>query len=240
MFENFVLKRSGSSKNIFILVSLLFFTVSIFGFFILALYVASHPTLSFDNQVLKNIQSLDSPLVATLLKFVSLFGEVYFAPVTLAVVMVVLFFKGLRKEAILAPVVLVGSFFTYVSKDLIGRPRPDQFSLNLGYSTPSDYSFPSGHVVYYTLLFGMIAFLALASPKLGRKSRILFLSVSALLIVLVGISRVYLGVHWPSDVVGGYLLGFALLEIVVLAYLKFVYLPQVWDKQNQPDNNREF
>jgi len=237
MFENFILKHGHRNKSLLIFLSLAIFALLVSGFLFLFLSVAYKPTFKFDFLVLRNVQGISAPFLPEFMKIVSLFGEVYFAPITLALVVVLLFLKGFRKEAFIAPIILIGSLFTYYSKDLVARPRPTSLSLDFGYSVPTDSSFPSGHVVFYTLLFGLLAFLAVSLPNLSRIWRLILFCVSIFLVIFVGISRVYLGAHWPSDVIGGYLIGFALLEMLILAYLKFVYLPKVRNKQNYPDSD---
>src|SRR3989344_477221 len=237
MFENFILEHGHKSKGLMIFFALLTFVLLISGFLFLFLSVAYNPTFKFDFLVLRNVQGISAPFLPEFMKLVSLFGEVYFAPITLALIAVLLFLKGFRKEALITPIILIGSLFTYYSKDLVARPRPTSLSLDFGYSIPTDPGFPSGHVVFYTLLFGLLAFLAISLPNLNKIWRLILFWVSIFLIIFVGISRIYLGAHWPSDVIGGYLIGLALLEILILSYLKFVYLPQVRNKQNYPDSD---
>jgi undecaprenyl-diphosphatase len=82
----------------------------------------------------------------------------------------------------------------------------------------SSYSFPSGHVMFYLGFFGFIWFLAftLLKPSLKRSLLLVFFGI---LIVLIGVSRVYLGEHWPSDVLGSYLLGSLTLAALIQFYL---------------------
>jgi membrane-associated phospholipid phosphatase len=94
-------------------------------------------------------------------------------------------------------------------KLLVGRPRPTDERLRV-YAALQDQSFPSGHVVFYTSLFGFAIFLV--HTHLPRSpARALLVAALALPIALVGLSRVYLGHHWPSDVLGGYALAAAML-----------------------------
>jgi undecaprenyl-diphosphatase len=95
----------------------------------------------------------------------------------------------------------------------VGRPRPEYFLVD---SVPATLSFPSGHALFAVIFGGLLIFLVgeLVQPRLLRWG----LQAGLVLLVLaVGASRVYLGFHWPSDVVGGYLFGaVALLELVWL------------------------
>ena len=85
-------------------------------------------------------------------------------------------------------------------KDLIQHARPEPF---FG-KEPSSYSFPSGHALYSLCFYGMIAGV-LAAHALEPAARIGIWGAAALLIAGIGLSRVYLGVHYPSDVIAGYL-----------------------------------
>jgi undecaprenyl-diphosphatase len=82
------------------------------------------------------------------------------------------------------------------------RMRPDPF---IG-SKPSSYSFPSGHALVSFCFYGLIGgILSLRSDQ--RWKRVLIWTLASLLVGLIGLSRIYLGVHWPSDVLAGYAAG---------------------------------
>ena len=109
----------------------------------------------------------------------------------------------------------LGSWLLYSSLKLIfQRPRPD-----LPHLVPAGgYSFPSGHATATAALFFTLA-LVYCRHSGSRSGRVLVLSIAALLALLVGISRVYLGVHYPSDVVAGWAAG-GLLAIVIAMLLR--------------------
>jgi undecaprenyl-diphosphatase len=103
-------------------------------------------------------------------------------------------------------------------KEFYARPRPQAF---FDYTLPSSFSFPSGHALGSFCFYGIVAWL-LAS-KLKCPAGAWSIRISAIfLIFLIGFSRVYLGVHYPTDVLAGYLTGFVWTATVIsnAAFLK--------------------
>jgi membrane-associated phospholipid phosphatase len=107
---------------------------------------------------------------------------------------------------------------TSVLKVLVARPRPPHFSLNPADMFPlvNQYSFPSGHVLFFVVFFGFIAYLAWLLQD-GRV-RIPVIAACGGLILLIGLSRVYLGAHWASDVLGSYIIGALWLFVLIFLY----------------------
>ena len=127
-----------------------------------------------------------------------------------AIAMFVVLWRAHRRGAALfiAGTLAVAAFSTAVLKDLIVRPRPPAALAAL--PIPSTSSFPSGHTVTGLVLYGGLAVVLLMEFGTTRR----YLTAAAVLAVfsaLIGVSRVYLGVHWPTDVIGGWLLGGAWL-----------------------------
>lgn len=120
-----------------------------------------------------------------------------------------------------------GRFLGAELKAIFGRPRPraidwDLAVLGRAIEFPASPSFPSGHAVTSVVVFGTLALLIVRLEPTLRIRRIT-LAVSAGLILLIGLSRIYLGVHYPSDVVAGYLVGlvwvlFAAFALEVIRY----------------------
>jgi undecaprenyl-diphosphatase len=100
-----------------------------------------------------------------------------------------------------------GDLFNRLLKEVFGRPRPELFVLETPYARPVSASFPSGHATASMVLYLVLAYLLV---RLGGKGvfRWVVIAVSGVLIVLIGVSRMYLGVHYPSDVLAGYVFGF--------------------------------
>jgi undecaprenyl-diphosphatase len=106
--------------------------------------------------------------------------------------------------------ILGGLVIEYVLKTTVHRSRP-QYSA--AYLHGHSYSFPSGHTMESTICYLLLAFLIWSNPLTGTGTRRTAWTLSALLIIAVGFSRLYLGVHYPSDVLGGFLAGVGWLAI---------------------------
>ena len=139
-----------------------------------------------------------------------------FSVLTLVVVVAVAILVLHRRRfqaAIFLAAVLIGQALAEVTKHLVGRGRPDLVPhLDQVYSS----SFPSGHsamspIVYFTLA-GI-----LAAGETNRGAKVLLLGVAAALVLAIGASRVYLGVHWPTDVLAGWAMGTAVALLATLA-----------------------
>jgi undecaprenyl-diphosphatase len=118
------------------------------------------------------------------------------------------------EQAALVLLASAGGLLAELVKNLVDRPRPTPEFAHI-YQQLLTYSFPSGHVTGYTVLFGCLFYLAYAYMPRRSPLRWLVLAVCALFIVLVGPSRIYMGQHWASDVLAGYALGFAYLLLVI-------------------------
>ena len=179
---------------------------AIAAFGVLTFMVKTTPLWTLDIQITHAVQSIKSPVFATLMNLISWPG---FSPQSfiIPVLTVVLIFSfGLHWEALATSVAgLVPPLVNVLVKSLIRRPRPT-IDLVQVLKTLDSYSFPSGHVMFYVGFFGFLWFLAytLLKRSIWRTLLLIFFGT---LIALVGISRIYLGEHWPSDVLGAYLLG---------------------------------
>ena len=138
-------------------------------------------------------------------------------------VAVVLWLLGRRRQALLLGLGLVVlPFLQHGLKELVDRPRPteDLVDLRAGFSSPS---FPSGHVMSPALLYG---FLLYVSPRLAvpQALRAALVGWCAFMLAIAGPAQVYVGVHWASDVVGGYAWAAVLL-------LPLVYADQIMSRR---------
>lgn len=129
-----------------------------------------------------------------------------------------------RLASLLLLVGLIAVQFNTAVKALVDRPRPDPGLVQVYANAGGEYGFPSGDVQLFTVFFGFFFFLIPRLVSSRRASGVLQGCCLALL-VLVGPERVALGVHWPSDVLGGYLLGGFILWALLVLYQRFSPLP---------------
>ncbi len=176
------------------------------AFALLTVLAKSTPFFPIDLQITRGIQMIGNPIFATFMSAISWPGFPPEAFVIPAFIAAFIWALGLHWEAIAALIAAISStVIGGIVKDIIQRPRPAANLVHV-FRILNSYSFPSGHVLFYVTFFGFLFFLAFAllKPSLQRTALLVFLGA---LILLVGMSRIYLGQHWASDVLGAYLLG---------------------------------
>ena len=186
-------------------------------FVVLAFAAKTVAYFTFDVTITHEVQEIQSGVFAALMHGLSWLG---FAPQGLILsVLIILFLwiSGLKWETVVITLSLIGSTALGLGlKYLVVRPRPSADLVNV-FAQLTDYSFPSGHVLYFTTFFGFLLFLAytLLKPAWWRT---LLLVILALMVALIGVSRIYEGQHWASDVLAAYLLGSVWLSGSILIY----------------------
>ena len=187
------------------------------AFAVLTFLVKTMPSFPVDLQITRGIQQINIPLFYELMVTLSWPG---FGPqsviITVLIVLMIYGF-GLHWEAVMALIAAVFSTTVNVLvKDLIQRPRPTAAMVHV-LDTINSFSFPSGHVMFYLGFFGFLWFLAFSLLKPSLKRGLLLVFFGGL-VILIGISRIYVGEHWASDVLGSYLLGTLTLVAVIQFY----------------------
>jgi len=187
------------------------------AFGILTFLIVTMPSFSVDLRITSGLQSITNPIFAGLMTVISWVGYSPQSFILSAVIVIFLFIFGYYWEGTVSlAVAAIVPILNLLAKTLIHRARPSGDLVNV-VNQLSGYSFPSGHVMFYTGFLGFICFLTYILIK-PSWIRTLLLAAFGSHVFLVGISRIYLGNHWASDVFGAYLLGGACLIGSILFY----------------------
>jgi membrane-associated phospholipid phosphatase len=162
-----------------------------------------HTMGMFDNILIWLVRYFANPTLDSMMIFISNlgYGSIY-GFIVVAAFTILVMYKRWLEFAGLAICFSGGAILNYILKNLFERARPDAFRI----VAASGYSFPSGHAMVSIYSYGMLAFLIARNIKSWRW-RYVLAAITILFIVAMGISRIYLGVHYPSDVIAGYTAG---------------------------------
>ncbi|HEX6551744.1 MAG TPA: phosphatase PAP2 family protein [Ktedonobacteraceae bacterium] len=180
-----------------------------------------------DMAITKILQKRKNPLVR---KFMLGISEIGFPKLSipLSIGFAAIFWAlRFRLEALFILLTSSSHLLNALVKRLIKRPRPTNELVRV-VRVINEPSFPSGHVMHYINLFGLLSYLLATNWRSGRLRNIL-IAICIALIAFVGPSRVYLGAHWPSDVMAGYLYGGLWFGGIMALYLRvksWIHPPQ--------------
>jgi membrane-associated phospholipid phosphatase len=183
-----------------IVISLAVSILCLFLFAWLGSEMRAGDTLRFDETIRSWVHGFASPGMTRVMTFVSLLG---YNILIVELVIAFIVFARLRwkRAALWLAIAMIGSLLLDLAlKYAYHRARPTAY---FGVA-PSSYSFPSGHALCSLCFYGVLAGLLSARIK-SLTWRIVVWTVAAILIIAIGLSRIYLGVHYPSDVLAGYL-----------------------------------
>lgn len=162
--------------------------------------------LSMDTWAKKGLEHLASPFSDRFFTVVTNLGSPTALILFTFLVSLLLIYSRKRLEGIiLAATMLTGWGLMDEIKTLVGRSRPAGEHLTYA----SGYSFPSGHSMLSLVFYGFVAYVLLTTGVV--KNKMTAILVPAILVLLIGISRIYLNVHYVSDVLGGFIIGGILL-----------------------------
>jgi membrane-associated phospholipid phosphatase len=172
-------------------------------------------TRRFDDATRTAVHQLASPGLTVAMRGISFLGSTYFLLALTVIVVVCFLLRHWLREAMLFAITMAGAGLLDVTlKHAFQRVRPVPF---FNIVAPSSYSFPSGHALGSFCFYGALAAI-LATRLRDRRIRIVIWYSSALIILLIGFSRIYLGVHYTTDVLAGF--AAALIWIVVVAFVE--------------------
>jgi undecaprenyl-diphosphatase len=171
-------------------------------------------TRRFDESALRFINRLASPPLTSLMRGVTYLGSnEVLAGVGVCAVAAFLLARWRRAAVALVVTMAGAALLNFLLKLAFRRERPSPF---FDTPLPESYSFPSGHALLSLCLYGVLAAVVATRLK-GRGPRAFVWASSSLLVALVGFSRLYLGVHYPSDVLAGYAAAFVWVVAVASA-----------------------
>lgn len=195
-------------KKKFVILALL-----LLGFILLATLVVTN-----------NIKTFDDSIYNFLISKRSTYFDFYFINITkfantvsILILVIILLLILKKEDGIILGISTISSVLVNtIIKNIIRRPRPNHLRL----ITQGGYSFPSGHSMISVCVYGLLIYLVIKNIK-NTKLKIALTILLLFLILSIGLSRIYVGVHYPSDVLAGYLLASSLLIIIISLYDKF-------------------
>ena len=199
---------------------LLLLAAALWAFFALASEMTEGDLTGFDKTLLLSLRTPGDPsdpiggpaLEQVMRDLTAVGGATVLILISVAVVVALLIRRHWRSALVLALAVAGGQILSHLAKSFFDRPRPDLVPHGVQVFSSS---FPSGHSMMATITYLTLAVM-LARVEPDRRMKVFYLVLAALLSLAVGVSRVYLGVHWPSDVLAGWAAGSAWALMVAL------------------------
>lgn len=181
-------------------------------FFYLVRLINANTISVLDNYIYNIIKGFISPKMTPIVKFITEFGNY-----TVMIPVIILFYlfnkdKSFNRYFTINLVAIFTSNF--IVKNIIRRDRPIDINLII----ENGFSFPSGHSMVSFAFYGFIIYYVYCS-HLSKLGKTIIISILTLLVLMIGLSRIYLGVHYASDVIGGFVL--ALVYLII--FIKYIY-----------------
>ena len=181
-------------------------------FFYLVRLINANTISVLDNYIYNLIKGFISPKMTPIVKFITEFGNY-----TVMIPVIILFYlfnkdKSFNRYFTINLVAIFTSNF--IVKNIIRRNRPIDINLII----ENGFSFPSGHSMVSFAFYGFIIYYVYCS-HLSKLGKTIIISILTLLVLMIGLSRIYLGVHYASDVIGGFVL--ALVYLII--FIKYIY-----------------
>ncbi len=189
------------------------FSVSVFIFIAIVVLFLRDDIPIFDTFVYNIVSSVKCKPVTFIAKILSFLCSTWF--LIIVTVLCMIFMKNKKKAFYIALNILLCVLLNQALKFLFLRPRPEDINLII----ENGYSFPSGHSMVSLAFYGFFIYI-IYHMRIKRKKRIIYCILLALLTLLIGLSRIYLGVHYASDVLAGFSLSMAYLIVYIKVFYK--------------------
>lgn len=192
--------------------------ISLFAFSFMAFFVSANKVVQFDSTIITFVQGFENSALTVVMKVFTFIGDTK-SVIVLSILVIIFLYVVLkhRVELILFIAAIIGSaVLNQLLKYSFQRARPELHRL----IEIDSYSFPSGHAMNAFTVYTIISFLLWRHIP-SRTGRILLIIISALMIFTIGISRIYLGVHYPSDIIAGYFASGCWLGMAIWFFQKY-------------------
>jgi membrane-associated phospholipid phosphatase len=198
------------------------------GFLALSVLVVLYPSMSIDTNISHEIQAHQNPLFDKVMYLISTPGYMPESFIIVPVTALTFFLFKYKKAALFVLLTGTTGLLSTIVKALVNRPRPSKDLVRIVFET-TQQSFPSGHMMFYVVFFGFLILLMFQLENIPKSIRYIVGVISAFFIFTIPFSRIYLGAHWFTDVLGGFLLG-----LLFLYLLSWLYLRKRADSQEAP------
>lgn len=199
-------------------------TILLIGFVLITLLLLTNNISKFDSLIYDMVYKIRCKFFDYIFIFFSYLGN-SIPVITITIILLILFEQ--KDRILLGSSMIISLLTNQVIKNIIKRPRPP---IEERLITQSGYSYPSGHSMMAMCLYGVLIYLVYTKVK-NKKLKILLISIFSILIFLIGLSRIYVRVHYPSDVLAGYLLNILIL-IIVITLITNHYRGKINDKDD--------
>lgn len=170
----------------------------------------SEAGILFDEKIMNYVHIRITPTGISLMNKVSFLGSTYFLFILVSLILIIMIKRKNIKAIRLLLLSSLGSVvLNSILKEIFIRTRPLKYFL----IEQGGYSFPSGHAMVSMSFYTTMAYLLSKNCEKGIKRNILWL-FNFIIIAAIGFSRIYLGVHWPTDVLAGYILGYMVYYLI--------------------------
>lgn len=211
------------SKTLFLLfveiiVGLFLSISSVYAFTRLATNTLNNKYFNFDSNILDFFYSIRTPMLTKIMLFFTFLGKEPIILISFILVIYLIRKKYRHEAALFFSILVLGFILSNLLKLIIARERPFIHPLVI----ETFYSFPSGHTMNAFVFYTTLAFFAFRFTR--KKLLSIFLSsIFLIVIILVGISRIYLGVHYPTDIIAGFIGGFGWFVTVLVVEKTIIF-----------------
>lgn len=182
-------------------------------FIVVAVLVATNNISWLDNSVYSLVSKMICKPLTSFFKAITMLCETEFILIILA--LFIIFGKNKKISSFIVVNAGLCVLLNQIIKRIFVRTRP----VGIALITQGGYSFPSGHSMMAVAFYGLLIYI-INKSKLSKTKKVIVTTILSLLIFLIGISRIYLGVHFASDVIGGFALSLAYL----IVFINFIYI----------------